>query len=79
MSIERFDSHEQKPWPAVSDHCGLSIDIEIRRNSSLNSQALERLKSSPVSKTSTASNGGDEETGISAIAESIDATRACSL
>ena len=27
MKIERFDSHDHHPWPAVSDHCGLSIDI----------------------------------------------------
>lgn len=29
MKIEKFESHDHKPYPSVSDHCGLSIDLEI--------------------------------------------------
>jgi hypothetical protein len=29
MRTEEFRSHEERAWPAVSDHCGLVIEIEV--------------------------------------------------
>ena len=30
MRTEHFSSHEERAWPAVSDHCGLVIEIEVK-------------------------------------------------
>jgi hypothetical protein len=30
MRTEEFSSHEDRAWPAVSDHCGLVIEIEVK-------------------------------------------------
>ena len=30
MRTEEFSSHEDRAWPAVSDHCGLVIEIDVK-------------------------------------------------
>ena len=27
--VELFKSHDHQPYPALSDHCGLTVDLEI--------------------------------------------------
>ncbi|TNV78993.1 hypothetical protein FGO68_gene14319 [Halteria grandinella] len=44
MKIERFDSHDHHPWPAVSDHCGLSIDIKIKPTQTYHSDEVVTIR-----------------------------------
>jgi len=48
MKIERFDSHDHHPWPAVSDHCGLSIDIQIEPTQTYRSDEVVAIKTKEV-------------------------------
>jgi hypothetical protein len=78
MKLENFDSHDHHPFPAVSDHCGLSIDIQVdfaqKPSYSINRQdSFFLMKEDRTPNRSEEEDGGNTATSSFSLAGSLSA------